>query len=149
MKNEKTNDAAIRELKEKMIEALRSKDADGVVAQFADETVMMLLPPPLRFKTGDNAPGSPGIQEWFDTFEGDTLGYDFVELEITADESIAFCHSLDHLVATKKSGEENDLWFRETLGLRKIEGAWKIAHQHQSVPFDMESLQASLDLKPE
>jgi PhnB protein len=39
---------------------------------------------------------------------------------------------------------------RETLGLRKIDGIWKIAHQHHSVPFYMDgSNRAAVDLKPE
>jgi ketosteroid isomerase-like protein len=39
-------------------------------------------------------------------------------------------------------------WLRSTLGFRKIDGRWRVAHQHVSVPFDMESGQAKLDLKP-
>jgi len=41
------------------------------------------------------------------------------------------------------------LWYRLTVGLRKREGQWRIAHTHASVPFYMdESGRAALDLAP-
>lgn len=40
-------------------------------------------------------------------------------------------------------------FFRQTLCFRKIRGAWKIAHQHESVPFYMDgSYRAAVDLEP-
>lgn len=35
---------------------------------------------------------------------------------------------------TRTDGERTDLWFRETVCLRKAGGAWKITHEHNSVP---------------
>ena len=43
-----------------------------------------------------------------------------------------------------------DLWFRATLGFRKIDRKWTITHEHSSVPFYMDgSFKAAIDLKPE
>lgn len=146
--NKKNNEEQIRRLKGDLTEALRRKDVEGVASKFADESVMFVLAPPLRFKTGVNAPGASGIREWFDTFAG-ALGYEYRELEITAGETVAFCHSLDRISGKRTDGKDTDIWVRETLGLRKIEGEWKIAHQHQSVPFYMDgSGKAATDLKP-
>jgi ketosteroid isomerase-like protein len=51
--------------------------------------------------------------------------------------------------ATTAKGAKVDLWFRQTLGLLKIDGSWKIAHEHSSVPFYMDgSFKAAVDLKP-
>jgi ketosteroid isomerase-like protein len=51
--------------------------------------------------------------------------------------------------ATTANDAKVDLWFRQTLGLLKIDGAWKIAHEHSSVPFYMDgSFKAAVDLKP-
>ena len=45
--------------------------------------------------------------------------------------------------------QQVDLWFRETLGFRKIDGKWTITHEHSSVPFYMDgSFKAAIDLKP-
>ncbi|MGH8727711.1 MAG: nuclear transport factor 2 family protein [Burkholderiales bacterium] len=50
---------------------------------------------------------------------------------------------------TKTGGENVDMWFRETLGLRKIGGTWMITHEHSSVPFYMDgTFKAAVDLKP-
>ncbi len=142
------DDAQIRRLKDEMTNALRQKNADGVVSLFAEKSVMFVLAPPLRFKTGVNAPGINGVQEWFDSFEND-IGYEYRELEITSGESVAFCHSLDRISGKRVDGTTTDVWVRETLGLRKFDGQWKITHQHQSVPMYMDgSNKAAIDLKP-
>jgi ketosteroid isomerase-like protein len=45
-------------------------------------------------------------------------------------------------------GEINDVWVRATVCFRKIDGHWKVTHEHMSVPYDMETSKASVDLKP-
>jgi ketosteroid isomerase-like protein len=40
------------------------------------------------------------------------------------------------------------MWVRATTCYRKVDGAWKIVHEHQSVPFDPHTGAASLDLAP-
>jgi len=61
---------------------------------------------------------------------------------------VAFCHSLNRISGKRTNGEESDVWVRATVCYRKIDGKWMIVHEHFSVPFDMETLKASLDLKP-
>jgi ketosteroid isomerase-like protein len=54
------------------------------------------------------------------------------------------------LSGTKTDGEKADVWwFRQTLCFRRSGGEWRIAHQHESVPFYMDgSYRAAVDLKP-
>ena len=40
------------------------------------------------------------------------------------------------------------MWWRATAGYRRTDGKWIVTHQHASVPFDVASGKASLDLKP-
>jgi ketosteroid isomerase-like protein len=47
-----------------------------------------------------------------------------------------------------KSGNDTDSWLRWTTCFRKIEGHWLIVHEQISVPIDMESGRAMLDLEP-
>ena len=56
--------------------------------------------------------------------------------------------SLDHLTGTRTDGEKTDVWVRATVCFRKIDGQWKVTHEHISVPFDMETFKASVHLKP-
>lgn len=146
--NNKANDEAlIRTLRDELTNAIRAKDADAVVSHYAAETVMFVLAPPLQFK-GDDAPGENGVKEWFSTFQG-SIGYEIRDLNITTGETVAFCHSLNRISGTRSDGKATDIWVRETLCFRKLDGEWKITHQHQSVPFYMDgSDRAAVDLKP-
>jgi len=142
-----TDEALIRILRDEMTSAIRAKDADGVISHFAAETTTFILAPPLQFK-GDAGPGKDGIKEWFSSFQG-SIRYEIGDLKITAGDEVGFCHSLNRISGTRSDGEETDIWVRETPGLRRIKGEWKITHQHQSVRFYMDgSNRAAVDLKP-
>jgi PhnB protein len=53
------------------------------------------------------------------------------------------------MTGTKTDGEEVDLWYRVTVGLHQEDGAWRIVHEHESVPFHMDgSYRAAVDLSP-
>ena len=137
-------EAQIRALIDDWARAMRAKDVDRVIAYHAPDGVAFDLAPPL-ISTGADA---EGLQAWFSTWRG-PLGYEIRDLSITAGDDAAFCHSLNRLSGTKNDGEKADVWFRLTLGLRKLGGAWRIAHQHESVPFYMDgSYRAAVDLKP-
>ncbi|MEV4281935.1 nuclear transport factor 2 family protein [Actinoplanes xinjiangensis] len=71
-------------------------------------------------------------------------------LAITADGDVAFATSIDCLSAVPRGATEGfTLWFRVTLGLRRIDGHWLITHEHESVPFEMDgSFRASTGLTP-
>jgi PhnB protein len=145
--NSTTAIAQIREVRERLTKAIRAKDADSVASHYAADNVMFILAPPLQY-TPDNAPGTEGMEEWFATWRG-PLGYEIRDLSITTGEDVAFCHSLNRLSGTKTDGETVDMWLRETLCFRKIDDAWKITHQHESVPFYMDgSYKAAVDLTP-
>jgi uncharacterized protein (TIGR02246 family) len=143
----KNEEAAIRSVIDTWASAMRSKDADGVVSQYAPDNVKFILAPPLQY-TKDHPFDKKSLQEWFSSFQG-PIDYENRDLDITAGNDVAFCHSLNRMMATTTKGEKVDLWFRETLGFRKIAGQWKIAHEHSSVPFYMDgSFKAAVDLKP-
>ena len=87
------------------------------------------------------------MQKWFDTWNG-PIGYEFRDLRIIAGVDVAFCTCLNRMTGTQDRGKA-DLWFRHTIGFRKIDGTWKIVHMHESVPFLMDgSDKAAVDLKP-
>jgi PhnB protein len=64
-------------------------------------------------------------------------------------DDVAFCHGLTHMTGTKTDGEQVDLWFRSTVGLRRAAEGWQITHEHDSTPFYMDgSGLAATDLRP-
>lgn len=123
--------------------ALSAKDARGVASCQAPDFVSYSLAPPLVAETDPKE-----LEAWFATWRG-PIGWQIDTLDVAASGDVAFAHGLVHMTGTKTDGVKVDLWFRQTLGLRKLGGAWKIAHEHDSVPFYMDgSFRASVDLKP-
>jgi uncharacterized protein (TIGR02246 family) len=137
------DEAEIRSLLDRRARALRIKDARGVLSCQADDFVHFSLAPPLQSETD-----AAGLEAWFATWDG-PIGYETRALAVATGEDVAFCHGLSRLTGTKIGGEKADVWFRTTLGLRKLDGAWKIVHEHESVPFYMDgSFKAAVNLKP-
>jgi PhnB protein len=138
-----TAEGQIRAVIDAWAQALRSKDAGGVVRHHAPDFVQFSLAPPLQSTAAD----AKGLEDWFATWQG-PIGYEVHDLNITSGDDVAFSSSLNRLSGTKIDGESSSIWFRHTLGLRKIAGAWKIVHEHESVPFYMDgSFKAAVDLK--
>jgi ketosteroid isomerase-like protein len=127
--------------------AVAAKDAKAMVAHNAPAIVEYNLAPPLRQPSAgrDVQPA----EKWLATFEG-PMSMEVTDLEVTAEGSVAFCTSLNRLTATPVGATESfSLWFRVTLGLRRIDGQWLVVHEHESVPFEMDgSFQASVGLQP-
>jgi ketosteroid isomerase-like protein len=61
---------------------------------------------------------------------------------------VAFGHSLNRVSGTLKNGQRSGFGLRWATCFRKIDGNWLIAHDHVSVPLDLESGSALLDLEP-
>jgi ketosteroid isomerase-like protein len=123
--------------------AIRSKNVQGVLPNFTEDSVGFFFEPPLQ-----QSPLKEDLTGWFATWR-DQIGYEMGDLKIAVGDEVAFCHSLSRLTGTRTDGTNTDLWFRETLCFRKISGQWLIAHIHESVPMYMDgSLKAAIDLKP-
>jgi len=135
---------AIRELVDGLVTAIRAKDIDGVMAAYASDLVAFDIVVPLEF-VGAAAYKKP----WQDVFERfQTLDYEVRDLTITAGDDVAFSHSLNRIRGTMTNGQKTDLWLRFTAGYRKLDGKWLITHLQASVPADLATGKAALDLKP-
>ena len=145
MQSSKTSDeAGIRSLIDQRVEALYAKDAGAVISFLAPEYVPFTLAPPLV----STMIGAKEYNSWFATWQG-PIGTEIRDLDIAVSGDLGVSHSLNQMTGTSISGQEVTLWYRQTLCFRKIDGVWKIAHEHSSVPFYMDgSFRAAIDLKP-
>jgi ketosteroid isomerase-like protein len=141
------DEAQIAALLDAYAAAIHAKDARAAVALYTRDVVAFDLAPPLRIDA--NVERDPrNIQQWFDTWDG-PIGSDGHDLTIVVDQHSAYAFGLVHMTGTKTDGERVDLWFRATTCFRREDGAWRIAHVHNSVPFAMDgSGRALLDLRP-
>jgi ketosteroid isomerase-like protein len=139
-----TEQDRIRAVVEGLWSAIGAKNAEKAVSHYAPDFVQFSLAPPLR----SIGPDPKTLEAWFATWRG-PIAHESREQTITVGRDVAFCTSLDRMTGTKTDGAEVALWFRSTLGLRKIDGRWLIAHEHESVPFYMDgSFRAAIDLLP-
>jgi uncharacterized protein (TIGR02246 family) len=125
------DEAEIRALIERWTEAVRRHDHKGILADHDPGLVMFDVPPPLQLR---------GIKEYrrsWDLFFGwhrPSDAFDVRELEIFAGRDVAFAVALMRCGGTDEKGEHGELDFRLTIGFRKVDGRWRIVHEHHSVP---------------
>jgi uncharacterized protein (TIGR02246 family) len=138
------NETKIRAAIEARATGIRNKNVEGVLTHFAPDTVNFYLAPPLQA----DAPIKKNLEDWFATWDG-PIGHEIADLHVAASDDVAYAHCLCRFTGTKTDGEKPDIWFRETLCFRQINGRWLITHDHESVPFYMDgSNKAAIDLKP-
>lgn len=146
--NDTNDDAvqAIRDLVAERVRAVKAKDPEPLAHQQADDIITFDVLPPLRSHGVDAVAAK--TQSWFDGYDGD-IDYDVRELAVTAAGELGFCSYVYHVGGTLVSGNAVDMWARATLCCRRIDGTWRIVHDHESVPFDPETGQAQIGLQPE
>jgi len=140
-----TDEAEIRRLIDEWVRAFRAKDIKGVMSVFATDVVSYDIVPPLRY-VGAAAYRKPW-EEAFASYQT-PVGYEVRDPSITIGEDVAFSHSLNRVSGTLTDGVRTELWLRWTIGLRKIDGEWLVTHEHASVPVDLMTGRAALDLEP-
>ncbi|MEV0369809.1 SgcJ/EcaC family oxidoreductase [Streptomyces sp. NPDC050636] len=143
----KSDEARIRALLEDRAAATTARDARRFLGYCTPDAVQFDLAPPLQLR-GSEALDQGAVEAWYATWDG-AIEISLSQVEITVGDDVAFSHSINRMHGTKADGHEVELWSRATVGLRKIDGTWKITHTHDSVPFLMDgSGLAALDLKP-
>lgn len=143
-----SDEAVVRELLAGRT-TMRREDAERLFAAYTDDAVRYTLAPPLRQLPGGEYGDPAGVRRWLETFGG-PVELTHRDLEVHVGGDIAYATALTSMTATPAgSSEPFTFWFRATFGLRRVDGAWRIAHEHQSTPFHMDgSFAAAVDLTP-
>jgi uncharacterized protein (TIGR02246 family) len=127
-------DTEIRELVERWVAAVRTGDLETVAADHADDIVMFDVPPPQ-----DGVRGIAAYREtWPPFFEFQASGgsFDVLELQVTAGPDVAYAFALLRCGSEEERDRRPDQRLRLTLGLRREDGRWVVAHEHHSFPVD-------------
>ncbi|GAB2836758.1 YybH family protein [Lentzea nigeriaca] len=142
------DEAEIRALFTELEDGMRLRDPARIVARFAADAVTFTLAPPLR-NTGLDARDPEALAGWMAGFAG-PITVEHRDLVVAVSGDVAFVHGLARMAAVPVGYPEGfSLWMRITVGLRRCEGRWLVAHEHQSVPFYMDgSFLAATDLEP-
>ncbi|MFC7448491.1 YybH family protein [Rhodococcus daqingensis] len=122
----------IRGLIERWAASVRRGDLGGVLADHSEDIVMFDVPPPC-----EGVRGLPAYREtWPPFFEWLSTGavFEIVSLDVTAGEDVAFAHALLRCGLPQELAERPENRLRVTMGLRRENGGWVIAHEHHSFP---------------
>ncbi|MBO0745104.1 MAG: nuclear transport factor 2 family protein [Candidatus Dormibacteraeota bacterium] len=140
------DEAAIRQRIDRLAEAVRAGDLEGLERMYAPDIVSFDVQPPLEVV------GAEGKRKnWANAFAAFQLpvGYEIRDLTITLGGDVAFAHGFSRLSGTLQNGTRvGGFWARYTVCLRKLDGSWLIAHDHVSVPLDVESGRGVVHLVP-
>ncbi len=126
-------------------EAIRLKDIDRLMSLYAPDIVYFVVVPPLHY-TGSAALRRDFLR-FFDAFKG-SIGQEIRDLTISASGDIAVAHMLIRASGTLKHGQEVGYWVRATVCCQRSNHGWLIAHEHISLPVDVASGSAAMDLVP-
>ena len=122
------SETKIRAVIEGWAKAVRDVDLNGILAHHTEDILMFDVPPPVQSR------GKEAYKKTWELFfeysSGGQGSFDLHELEVTADESVAFAHGLLDVAGSTA---------RLTIGLKNIDGGWLIAHEHHSYPLESES----------
>jgi ketosteroid isomerase-like protein len=84
-----------------------------VLADHADDIVMFDVPPPWQLRGAS---------------------FEIVSLDVTVGDRVAYAHALLRCGTAQEVAEQPANRLRLTLGLRKDDGRWVVAHEHHSFP---------------
>jgi uncharacterized protein (TIGR02246 family) len=127
-------------------DALRARDAERIASHYVDDVVVADLAPPL-WHVGA-ATVRKNFEAWFRTWRG-PIRCDVRDVHVAVSGDVAWARCLNHIAGPRTNEPDTDMWVRVTVCFRKVDGDWKVEHEHVSVPFYMDgSDRAALDLEP-
>jgi ketosteroid isomerase-like protein len=127
-----TEEIRIKTLLEAWADAVRRHDLPAILAHHEPDMVMFDLPPPLQCK---------GIEAYKETwgllfrYHKPGTAFDIQELSVTTGQDVAFAVAIMRCGPDSSSNpaDKDGFLFRLTVGLRKVDGHWRISHEHHSV----------------
>jgi ketosteroid isomerase-like protein len=140
-----TDEEQIRKEFEEWFRDASAKDLDAVMTKIGDDALSYEHETPLQYS------GAAAIREvcrkGFEAAKGN-FRWDIPDLQVIVRDDIAVTWGLNHMQSHEPGRQKSEVWSRGTRVFRKIDGKWKMIHQHVSFPFDPETGKARMDLKP-
>jgi uncharacterized protein (TIGR02246 family) len=128
------DETQIRSLIERWAAAVHEGDLAAVLADHSEDIVMFDVPPP--------SAGVRGIDEYrrtwppFFDWQAQGAAFEIVSLDVIAGSDVAFAYALLRCGTPEELEQDPGNRLRLTVGLRKENGRWVVAHEHHSFPVD-------------
>jgi len=135
------DEARIRQLHEEFEAAIKAKDLDRIMTQYAPDVVAFDAVGALQFV------GVPDYHaHWkrcFEFCQGEGF-FETQELHIDVGGDLAYSRMLTHCGGPNEQGEMQTAWMRGSRVWRRQGDQWRVVHEHFSMPFDMETGQVCM-----
>ena len=142
------NDAAIKEIRgwlDRWTKAFGAKDFDAIMALYTDDVIAYDVVPPLQYV--GKVEYRTDYQQFLSQY-ANNVKVEVSDLHVGANGDLGYASGLELISGTLKGGQKSEVWVRFTSLFRKSGGRWLDFHDHVSVPADIESGKAMLELKP-
>lgn len=129
-------DKEIRSIYERFSNAIVAKDLDTIMSFYAADVVAFDVDPPREYD---------GIEAYKKDYAGFFAAFPgpakstISDLHIKVAGDFAYAFGVDHWVATGSDGKPVEFTFRFTDVFRKHKGSWRIVHEHNSIPVDLDT----------
>jgi uncharacterized protein (TIGR02246 family) len=133
MSDHQQDERAIRGLIAAWSRAVEAKDPDAITAAYTGETVLFDAIPPYR------TVGAAAIRAlWAEClpYFPERFRSEHADLSVDVDGDLALVTAMYRFVPEPAGHPCGDSWMRVTAALRRIDGHWRIVHEHVSRPFD-------------
>lgn len=123
----------IRHLIDDWRDALCSRDLDRLMAHYTSDVTFFDAVPPYQHK------GAAAYRRTWEAMFGflpPRLDSEIQELDIQVSGDLAVMHCLQRLVNADTREAATCGWVRVSVNYQRLEGSWKVIHEHVSVPFD-------------
>ena len=135
----------VRKEFEEWLAAAAKKDLDAVMTKIDDDVVSYEHDAPLQYH------GAAAVREvcrrGFEAMAGE-FSWDIPDLQIIVRDDIAVTWGLNRMRAKQPGQDEFESWSRGTRIFQRKANGWKLIHQHVSYPYDPETGEAKLLLRP-
>jgi ketosteroid isomerase-like protein len=135
----------IRALLDSRSAAMGDKDIEWVMSLYSPDIIYFDLVPPLQYA------GSSALRErfsdWFGRWTG-PIGQELGDLKVIAGDTVAAAWMLIRASGTLKTGQDVDYWVRVSNSFQRSGDRWFITHEHVSLPVNMQTRTAVMDLAP-
>jgi uncharacterized protein (TIGR02246 family) len=142
-----SDNAARKEIQawlDRWTKAFTTQDVDAILALYTDDVVAYDVVPPLQYV--GKAEYRVDYQQFFSQY--DNLHVEVRDLHIGTTGDLAYASGLELISGTLRNGQKSGIWLRFTSLFRKSDGRWLDFHDHVSVPAEIESGKAMLDMQP-
>ena len=139
------NETQIAALLDNFAEAVHTRNLERVMSCYSRDLVEFDVTPPLKASVND---ARKAWQMCFEMSMG-PVGYEIRDRQIAARDDLGVAFGLLHFTTMNRPDRKKmDMWMRWTAAFRKVNGEWKIVHEHDSFPIDMTTDKAVTNLRP-